>query len=158
MNFLIFISYINTLNLIGFFKKYQVIRKFVTLTQIWSTFYVKPTLYIYIYIYIYIHVHSGSLGFRGWGIRLTYDALLAWRTIGDNVLNPELPHPGSRISHAELLFGNLYMTVDIWFYLYCPLVGLCPSMWKVYATCLETINYERQRYLILCILLGWFQC
>ena len=46
MNFFIFISYINTLNWIGFFKKYQVIRKFVMLTQIWSTFYIKTNIYI----------------------------------------------------------------------------------------------------------------
>ena len=50
MNFVIFFVYINTLNRVEIFEKYKIIKKIVTLTLIWSTFYIKTDIYIYIYI------------------------------------------------------------------------------------------------------------
>ena len=50
MNFFIFFVYINTLNRVEIFEKYEIIKKIVMLKLIWSTFYVKTDIYIYIYI------------------------------------------------------------------------------------------------------------
>ena len=53
MIFFIFFVYINTLNRGEIFEKYEIIKKIIMLTLIWSTFYIKTDIYIYIYIYIY---------------------------------------------------------------------------------------------------------